>query len=96
MSDSLCVTILTAHRLEYALETARAMARNLRHDGGLFWHVASDGDGANYIGAICDAIREVRGPSSITTSNAEGAGYGRSYNLSTMPTHGVAHYQLPF
>jgi hypothetical protein len=58
MTDTLAVTLLTAHRLEYAVTTARALARNLHHDGPVHWHIADDGDDDNYIGAIADAICE--------------------------------------
>lgn len=83
----LAVEILTAHRLDYAVATARAVALNLRHDGEVRYHVADDGDDDAYIGAICDAITEAAGPQVITVSQAAGAGYGRSHNLAMQVTH---------
>lgn len=96
--SNLAVEILTAHRLEYAIETARSTAQNLRHDGPVLWHIADDGDDDNYIGAISDAIRSVLGhdpiANVITVSQAGGAGYGRSHNLAMQTTHGWADYVL--
>lgn len=56
--ERLAVMILTAHRLDYAVQTARALSANLKHDGPTYWHIADDGDDDNYIGAVADAIVE--------------------------------------
>lgn len=94
--ERLAVCLLTAHRLEYAIATARALAQNIRHDGPLHWHIADDGDDDNYIGAICDMIRLQYGNTvHITASNAQGRGYGASYNLAMQTTHQVAEYHMP-
>ncbi len=90
--ERLAITLLTAHRLEYAIRTAESTARNLRHDGPVHWHIASDGDNDAYIGQIRDAI----GPGvPITVTNAGGRGYGASYNLASQVVHPLADYVLP-
>lgn len=100
MSDSprLAVILLTAHRLAYALETASSTARNLRHDGPVHWHIASDGDDADYIARVREAItanrRYVSYAEWITQSNVEGRGYGASYNAATQAVHSDSDYVL--
>lgn len=93
--ERLAVTLLTAHRLGYAIATADALARNLQHDGPVHWHIADDGDDYAYTTAIHSAIHAVTPHTPITATNAEGRGYGASYNLAAQVTHGVADYHLP-
>lgn len=93
--ERLAVVLLTAHRLEYALRTAESVARNLRHDGSVHWHIADDGDDAEYVGTLRDAIHAVTPHAPITVTNAEGRGYGASFNLASQVVHAVADYHLP-
>lgn len=94
--ERLAVVLLTAHRLAYAVETARSTARNLQHDGPVHWHIADDGDDDNYIGTVADAILDARGGyTEVTTSQAAGRGYGASFNLASQVVHNVADYVLP-
>jgi hypothetical protein len=96
MTDTLVVTLLTAHRLEYALETTRSTAQNLVHDGPVHFHIADDGDDDVYIGTLSDMWRKVRGNrEGITASNAGGRGYGASMNLSQQTTHHIGPWMMP-
>lgn len=94
MTARLAVVLLTAHRLDYAVETARSTAANLRHDGPVQWHIADDGDDDNYIGAVADAIREGGEPVPITRGQAGGRGYGASFNLASQVVHNIADLVL--
>lgn len=92
--ERLAVVLLTAHRLEYALRTAESVARNLRHDGSVHWHIADDGDDDEYIRELAYVIREYH-PRGLTVTNAEGRGYGASYNLASQVVHPLADYVMP-
>lgn len=98
--ERLAVVLLTAHRLDYALRTAESTARNLRHDGPVHWHIADDGDDDEYMRAIAEAITmgrrgAVTAETGVTVTNAEGRGYGASFNLASQVVHQVADYVLP-
>jgi len=94
--ERLAVVLLTAHRVGYAVTTAFTTARNLRHDGPVHWHIADDGDDEGYIEDVKRGIREgAERNVPITVTNAEGRGYGASFNLASQVVHQVADYVLP-
>lgn len=89
---NVCIMLLTYGRLAYAMETLDTVLARAHTSGESWVHIASDGDGGEYI----DALREIadgRG-FGVTTSNSERAGYGANYNLATQFVHTQATHVL--
>lgn len=80
-------------RTEYAKRALTSLA-NLRAGEELWLHVADDGSEERFRAEMIDRAREMFGDHASVT-NAEGSGYGESYNLATQIVHGVADLILP-
>lgn len=95
MEHDLAIMLLTAHRLDYAKQTLATVLDHLHYEGGgIHVHIASDGDTDAYIREL-GALVEGRIGKLPTVSNAQGLGYGASYNLGTQVCHQVADFVLP-
>ena len=83
----LCVVLLTYNRLEYATRTLDSFYEYVTPKVHL--HIADDGSPNGYVDELAKVAKEVGAPS-ITVSNSERGGYGRSFNLATQTTHELA------
>ena len=93
--ERLAVVLLTAHRLDYARATLKALCVNLQHDGPVRWHIADDGDDAAYVGTLLDVVGYLRPDDAVSSSRTPGGSYGANCNAATQVVHAVADYILP-
>lgn len=89
------VVLLTYNRRDYAETTLRSTLDKLIFpDGEVQVHIASDGDGQEYV----DYLRHIAGGydwiKAVTHSNSERGGYGRNWNLATQVVHASCEYIL--
>lgn len=83
------IVILTYDRMDNAAPTLRGALDNLRYPIPFQVHIADDGSPQSYR----DTLHQIAGGypdsvvRSITVSNAERLGYGKSYNLSSQAVH---------
>lgn len=96
MNNTLCIILLTYDRMEAAEPTLRAVLDKLHYSKGpIDLHIADDGSPVKYrkqLQKIAGGYPHLR---HIGMTNAERAGYGRSYNLATQSVHLSADYVLP-
>lgn len=93
MTNHTCIMLLTYNRLAYAQTTLDSTLKHLKTEGTLGVHIASDGDEDSYI-AVLVALANSYDVPTISTTNAQRAGYGASYNLGTQVIHGYASHVL--
>lgn len=92
--SNICIMLLTYNRLSYAIRTLESTLSLVHTTGDLSVHIASDGDGDDYLSELMSLANNFD-VSSITTSNSERSGYGANYNLGTQVAHGFASHVLP-
>lgn len=101
MTKRLTIMLLTraadmkSPRVKYAERTLRATLNNLRFYGEIAVHIADDGSPDRHR----ENLRKIAGGyahvNSVGVTNAEGRGYGASYNLATQAIHPGTDYVLP-
>jgi hypothetical protein len=81
-----CIMLMTAHRLQYAVPTLKAVLDKMTYsEGDIKVHIASDGDDSAYLCAlqkVCH-VHEIE----PTASNSAGNGYGANFNQATQVIH---------
>src|SRR6266568_1347323 len=85
---NVCVLLLTYNRLDYAERTLRSTLEHVKTAGDLSCHIASDGDGDDYLIALLDIARKFD-VFPLTTTNSQRSGYGANYNLATQVIHSL-------
>lgn len=75
------ILLITYKRYELALRTIKGVCRNLYYMGPLHWHIADDGSGGGHVLALQNALKEYAPASTVTISNTQRAGVGRSMNV---------------
>lgn len=88
----LCVLLLTYNRLAYANATLRSTLAQIKWDGYVGVHIASDGDTDEYIEDLKATCAEFNTMPHVSNSQREG--YGANYNLATQTVHTWADYVL--
>lgn len=82
-------------RVKYAERTLKATLDKLTFDGEISVHIADDGSPERHR----ENLRKIAGGyahvHSVGVTNAEGRGYGASYNLATQAVHPGTDYVLP-
>lgn len=94
-TSSLAVILLTYDRFEYAKRTLESFMQHCSHAGALHLIIADDGSPKGYTDKLAKVAAKVGLFDSITITNAERGGYGRSYNLATQVAHQMADLVLP-
>lgn len=92
--NHIVIMLLTYGRLEYAKRTLRSTLCGIDTNQQLSVHIASDGDDDEYMSELMMIANEFD-VVSITTTNAQRAGYGASYNLATQVVHQYASHVVP-
>lgn len=92
--ERLAVMLITAGRIEYAVDTLRSTAVNLRHDGPVHWHIADDSDDDAYVARLHDLIATLRPEDAVTVSRVRARAYGANYNAATQVVHAYGDYVL--
>ena len=89
--------LLTYNRLEYAVRTLTTTLSNIKGDYDLYVHIASDGDGDEYINELYSTVYRVgrQDVVEVDHTNSARAGYGVNYNLATQVVHNYADYVIP-
>lgn len=80
-------------RADYARKTLDAALTNLATRSSVKLHIAHDGSDLAHVAELVSRA-ELSGLS-VSVTNAERGGYGRSYNLATQEIHQWADYVLP-
>lgn len=88
------IVLLTYNRLSYARLTLRSTLAYLEWEGELQVHIASDGDGKDYIEELHDLAVPWPQVKQITVTNSERGGYGKNYNLAMQAVHPACEYSL--
>lgn len=89
--SNLTIVLFTYNRPEYARRTIHTTLANIDHDGQVNVHIADDGSPQEQIDEIIAQVHYdmtahyLNG--TITHSNAQRGGYGKSYNLAMQQTH---------
>jgi hypothetical protein len=100
---SVCVTIYTCNRVEYAIKTISALGKHLRTKYPLSVHVADDYStpdlayaNASDVGRIMQAIKaSFKSNPPVSWTFGERSGYGGNYNRATQMTHNIADIHIP-
>jgi hypothetical protein len=95
MTPHVVIMLLTYGRLDYAIRTLESTLSNVRTSHALSVHIASDGDGDDYIRELLSLAHQFPDVVLVGTSNSQRAGYGANYNLATQVVHGYASHVLP-
>lgn len=99
---SVCVTIYTCNRVDYAIKTIKALGKNLRTKYPLSIHIADDytlpamqhADGSD-VGKIMQAVKaSFKSNPPVSWTFGERSGYGGSYNRATQTTHQIADMHM--
>src|ERR1044072_5113586 len=95
--SKVCIMLLTYNRLEYAVRTLATTLSNIKGDYDLYVHIASDGDGDEYINELYSTVYRVgrQDVVEVDHTNSARAGYGVNYNLATQVVHNYADYVIP-
>lgn len=90
----IAIVLLTYDRLAYAKRTVASVAKNLKTDEGVWFHIADDGSPQEYRDELW-ALAHKHWGANVSITNSERRGYGASYNLATQLVHPVADLILP-
>lgn len=97
----LCIVLLTYAperdhpRAEYARLTITSTLDNLRTTQPLAVHIADDGSPEEVVNELWEIAGGYANVQSLSRTNAERGGYGKSYNLATQQIHSHADFILP-
>lgn len=94
MAVRMGVVLLTYGRLGYAETTLRSTLDNIRWKGELQVHVASDGDGDEYVDRLKHIAGGYGGILAVTSTNSLRNGYGANWNLASQVVHQSCEYVL--
>ena len=83
---NVCVVLLTYDRLDYAERTIARALSGIRYSGRISCHIGDDGSPPGYRERLVEIAGSFDGIN-VSVSNSERAGYGGSYNQSTMVCH---------
>ncbi len=84
------IMLLTYDRIDYAKETIKGVMEHASYSGEIVWHIADDGSPDGYREALLEML-----PEGTSVTNAEGSGYGGSFNLASQVLHSKAGIILP-
>lgn len=89
----LAITLFTCKRPDYAEQTIRSTLDRLRHPR-IHVHVADDGSPEEQTERLKRVAGGYPNVVAVSSTNAEGGGYGRSYNLASQVVHQSAEVIL--
>lgn len=89
------IVLLTYGRFEYAARTLETAVSHIEtNEHSLRWHIASDGDGPEYVDGLAYALRGL-GVAGVSVTNSSRGGYGMNYNLAMQVMHQACEWVLP-
>lgn len=92
--ERLAVVLITAGRIDYAVDTLRSAMVNLQHDGPTLWHIADDSDDDAYVSRLTDLANTLRPGDPVTVSRVHARSYGANVNAASQSVHQWADYVL--
>lgn len=94
-THSVCATIYTYNRMDYARNTIQALAQHLYTTYPLHLHIADDGSDGDSARELAEWARRYTDQwESVDLSIVDRKGYGGSYNQATQYTHLIADMHL--